>query len=183
MRHPLEESIHMSILQTLAREHGQFRRLIHRLEEAADHDESAARREIQNVLLVLFPALETHEEIEDLVFDPFLLELRRGRKEFLAKVKRQHRLIHSLKKDVLRALEDSSKESFEFLRTLILQLCEVLKHHLGTEEQSLWPEYLKFLGRSVSRSLDHRASKKVRELELDILDRERAIEDYLGSPR
>ena len=171
----------MSVIETLAREHSMFRRLLRRLEQSLEREERVARREVQNTLLVLFPALETHEEIEDVVFDPFVLEMKKGRRGFLGNVKRQHRLLHSLKKDVMRALDDASKVDFDYLRTVILQLSEVLKHHLASEEQTLWPEYLKFLGRSVSRSLDHRAAKKVKELELDIRDREEAIEDYLGS--
>ena len=171
----------MSVLETLAREHALFRKLLHRLEQAIDLNETSARRQIQNTLLVLFPALETHEEIENLVFDPFLMKLHHGRKEFLRKVGRQHTLLHSLKKDVLRALAGSPKDDFDFLKTLVLQLTEILKHHLETEEEYLWPEYLKFLGRSAGRSLGHRAARKVRELELDVEDRERAIEEYLGS--
>jgi len=171
----------MSVIETLAREHGLFRRLLRRLEQSLEREESVARREVQNTLLVLFPALEAHEEIEDVVFDPFVLEMKKGRRNFLGSVKRQHRLLHALKKDVMRALDGSSTIEFNYLRTVILQLSEVLKHHLESEEQTLWPEYLKFLGRSMSRSLDHRTLRKVQELELDIRDREAAIEDYLGS--
>ena len=55
----------MSILDTLAREHLVFTRLIERLERCARKDDESARRDARDTMLVLLPALDRHAEIAD----------------------------------------------------------------------------------------------------------------------
>ena len=58
----------MTVINSLAREHRLFLRLLERLERAMRYGEKTGREEIRGGLLVLLQALERHERIEDAVF-------------------------------------------------------------------------------------------------------------------
>ena len=169
----------MSILDTLSKEHQLFRRLLDRLEKSLERPEEEAREELQEILLVLFPALNKHEEIESAVFDPEDYGREAGAKEILDFIERQHQSIGSLREEILQVLQGAERYSYEHLKSLVTLLVVGIRRHLDSEEIRLWPHYLRTVSRSLGHSMGRRAESLVKELERDIQQRELMISDYL----
>jgi hypothetical protein len=167
----------MSVLDTLSREHRLFTRLADRLENSVKLAEDAARSEMKNVLLLLLPALDTHEEIEDLVFGhPYAAQP--GARVILAEVSAQHSEILALREDLLVALREAAGCPFAALSQMVLNLVQKLKLHFITEETGLWPHYA--ASRARNGALARQAERRVKDLETDVEKQSVMIADYLG---
>jgi len=171
----------MNILETLAEEHRIFRRLLERLAKSVTLEESAARKEIQNTLLLLFPVLDAHEKIETIVFDPAHLDQGAKCQGFFQKVSHQHEQIHKLRKEVLDMRGNSRKRSFEDLKMGALELIGLLNYHFELEERELWPEYSQFLRSTAAHSIGRRVTQKLKEMELELGKRWELVEGLLAS--
>jgi hypothetical protein len=170
----------VSVLETLAREHRVFEELIVRLERALKYPEGLARAEWKKTFLVLLPALDRHEEIENIVFeDPAYLS-KEGARRLLGEVERQHGKISLLRRDVLEALGDSGLPEFPRLGSLISQLARRLRDHFRAEETRLWPHYRSAMSRSLDRSIARRVREKLRELKRDVSVGDATVADYIG---
>lgn len=170
----------MSILKTLAREHRVFSRLIDRIERSIAYDEATARSELRDALLVLFPALDKHEEIEDLVFDHPPRASGGSVKRLLAEVDCQHKTIERLRQDINVALESSSRQSFDYVKSTAQELVQKMRLHFETEEKRLWPCYEHSLRRPTDLWRERIARESVKALERNVELSRMAIADYLG---
>ena len=153
----------MTLLDTLAREHRLFERLLDRLERAVASPEDDAWEDSLELLLVLLPALERHEEIEREAL---------GEHEDLAPLRRAFRLALACPLGWRRPRAASE------LGPLVARL----RRHFREEEETLWPRAAE-RGRSLSRSAQRGAAARVRELEREMVRRWSEIEDYLGARR
>jgi hemerythrin len=170
----------MSILKTLAREHRVFSRLIDSIERSLDYEEQTARAELRDALLVLFPALDKHEEIEDLVFERPPHAPGKEVRRLLTEVERQHKSIGLLRRDLNAALDASSRQSFDYVKSVTLELVQKLRLHFQTEESRLWPCYEQAQRRSMDQWRDRLAREGVKALERDVELSRMAIDEYLG---
>lgn len=153
----------MKVRDLLAREHAMFRRLLDILEFNLAHPEARARAEMTEALRTLLPALDRHEELEDLVFEA--PPSARDPREALARVAEQHRTIGHLRDEVLYELELSEKCPFERLRSLSRFLIENLRAHLATEETLLWPHFQDVLEKTLDLDLANPLHRRARVLE------------------
>lgn len=156
----------MPIIATLIKEHRMFEGLAERLERSLILEETLARSELRDTLLVLVPALERHEELEALAFhEP---------SEALTKTEAQHRLLEQLRGQTFQALQASDAVGFPALKDLVRRLTSALREHFATEEKLLFP---------TARPSSRRAVQaQVERMEKDIQEYWREIEDYLKSP-
>lgn len=173
----------MTVLTSLAREHRVFEGLARRLELALRFDPERARRELREVLLVLLPALERHESLEEEVFDRREFRATRGAGPLLAENARQHRRLMELKARLQEALEGLESHPFGRLRAAAAELTEGLRAHFLSEERRLWPRYYRAVGRSFDRALERRARRSVAELERGVRRGVELAADYLGGLR
>jgi hemerythrin-like domain-containing protein len=171
----------MSVLDTLAGEHALFRRLIGRLQQALRLDEDSARRQARNVLLVLLPALERHEELEDLVFGrrdgP-----RRGTRQAIVELNKEHWRIALLRSELVEAMEASERVPWERYRGLAQAAAARLREHFELEEQSLWPRYRALARRSRDPGLERRAREQLKRLLRETDRREALASEYERRP-
>lgn len=168
----------MSLFAVLAKEHLLFKRLVDRLERALSYDPRTAKSEIRETLLVLFPALERHEELEDLLFAPRGRPRSSAAKKAATRVEVQHRRIAALRADAAERLAMAEDATAGDLPAVILPLVKRLREHFRTEETVLWPHY-EGSSRSLTRGLERRAAARVKELESEVRRSQRTIRDYL----
>ncbi len=154
----------MTVLNSLAREHRLFLRLLERLERAMRYGEKTGREEIRGGLLVLLQALERHERIEDAVFSRPAFASARAARPLLEEVNAGHRRIENLKSRAEAALAGAEVESLARLGPVILNLAAELRSHFSLEETKLWPLYQHTHGRSLEHSMASRARKEVLEV-------------------
>jgi hypothetical protein len=104
----------MGVFASLAREHRIFSRAARRCEKSLSHAEADARRELEEALRVLLPALERHEEVEDLLFDDPAYAAQKDAKRILAMLGAQHDEIAALRapQDERRAFRAKARVSF-----------------------------------------------------------------------
>lgn len=157
----------MKVLELLSREHAAFRRLLDRLETDLRHPAPRARAEMSEALQVLLPALDRHEEIEELVFERPASE-DSADAETLAEVAEQHRAIDALRGEILYALELADDCPFERLHALTGFLSRNLREHLVTEEIKLWPRCQEALRRTFERDLSAHLDRRIRALEREV---------------
>lgn len=173
----------MGLLDLLTREHDVFRALLERMETAFKYGEEIARREIQENLLLLVPALEKHERIEDVAFPVPERGSRADHRRAVAQMAEQHEDVSRLRARALEALEHFDRVSIEELKTLVLRLGDRLRVHFRMEERRLWPEARPALGRAREAAMERRLSRQLRDLERSIERGRAAIGDYLGGRR
>ncbi|MBI3563635.1 MAG: hypothetical protein HY079_00405 [Elusimicrobia bacterium] len=157
----------MKVMDLLSREHAAFRRLLDRLETDLDHPAPRAREEMSEALRILLPALDRHEEIEELAFERPASDDAADEKT-LAEVAAQHRAIEALRGEILYALELAGECPFERLHALTGFLARNLRDHLSTEEIRLWPRYQEVLRRSFERDLSAHLDRRIRALEREV---------------
>lgn len=172
----------MSVLKSLAEEHRVFRGLIGRIERALDLPEQLMRSEILEALLVLLPALERHEEIEDLAFSEPRYRKSPGAAALLKELEYQHRDVERLRKEIDASLKLDDLP-VEEVRRLASLLAKRLTAHFATEERRLWPHYERTMSRTLDRSIGRRTRGEVRKLAQQTDETRRAVSDYLGKKR
>lgn len=130
----------MKILGALARNHSSFRVFMNLLstEFAKGTIEGMVRS--RDLLRVFLPALDRHEEIEDIVFQKANFP-RSSDTSILMRIDEQHEALDHLRQEALALLEsiDSRHALAAFSR--LPELISSLRHHLETEEEALWPLY------------------------------------------
>ncbi len=172
----------MSVFNALGREHQLFESLLGRLEECLEEpDRENAVDEIKKLMLILLPALEKHEALEDELFpsgEDGEAEPKAGR---LAA--RQHRALDAFRESLRRTLESTGRASFEEIRSAVLSFAEGLRRHFTTEERDLWPLYHRNMSRSLGNSTERRARRFVAAMERELKIREELIVGYLGAGR
>lgn len=173
----------MSVLEALAREHELFERLLHRLDRALDApDPDTGRSRVEGVLLVLFPAMDRHEEIESLVFGSQEYASRPGARELLKECELQHDALNAVRKDMRLVLSHPETYTWEHMRSLGALFIASLRGHFRVEEQKLWPHYQRTLVRSAARATERAARLKVGELERELEKRGRLLVEFLDKP-
>lgn len=165
------------MLDTLAGEHALFERLLLDLKEDLRYDPDTARRLLRGTLLVLIPALESHEELEDLVFSQ---AAQRGGRAALSELNKEHRRVALLRKELVDAMRDISDFPFDKLREMVLLLAAKLRQHFMLEELRLWPRYRELVGRSVNRSLERRAQEQLKRFLRDVERRKQIVAELAG---
>ena len=155
----------MRVFDALLREHNAFRRLAHRLRHAPDHDPDTSREELRSCLLVLLPALERHELLED---------------EMFGEGNPQHAALDRLKERLRQALNDADSRGTGELADLSKKLARLLVRHFDDEEKLIWPQYKDIVGRTLDGSYAKRAERHADALEREIRLTRELIEEYLG---
>ncbi|MBI3549054.1 MAG: hemerythrin domain-containing protein [Elusimicrobia bacterium] len=158
----------MSVLEVLAKEHAVFREANAQLRSCFQMQDSRAERHLRDILLALIPALERHEEIEDIVFGHSDVATASDILVYMEEAERQHRLIDSMRGTLLAAVRGSRWKSIDQMRPLVLPFVAALEAHLSAEERRLWPAYLKRFSRSLAHSAERQARDSLRRLELDL---------------
>lgn len=172
----------MRIFAALAREHGVFKRMIDRMERALSWEETAARAEIREALLVFLPALDRHEEIEDMVFsDPDYAESE-GAGKIIAELKREHGRVDRIRDEIHQVVELTECPWDRFER-VVEELAEKLRRHFSLEERRLWPHYLRAMSRSRDRTAARRVDQAVKKLEEAVEKNRLEVSDYLEGRR
>jgi len=166
----------MSVIDVLMGEHQLFRRLIIQLQKALQLQENAARREARDVLLVLLPALERHEELEDLVFGP------EGEEDHSPKIvselNKEHWRIALLRADIAEVMKDSDQLLGDQYRIKILELVVKLREHFEMEELRLWPRYRELAHKRLGRALERRALAQLKRLHREVERRGGMLSDH-----
>jgi hemerythrin-like domain-containing protein len=155
----------MNVREVLSREHRSFRLTLDALEREADQHESRAKSALADSLRLLLPALDRHEELEDLIFEFASME---DGGEALDAVAAQHRGIAELREEILEVLERVDACSFDRLRGLALFLAQSLRVHLNTEESRLWESFRDLLDRPCDAVLAERLRRRARVLEREL---------------
>jgi hypothetical protein len=169
----------MTIFQVLTREHRLFERLSSRLRGAGELGPSHGRARVAEVLLVLLPALQRHDALEETVFGRPRGEWPRD--ELLAGelVEAQHGALRELRSSIEAVLAGESKSTFPRLAELAELLADKLQWHFRSEEMLLWPLYAKRESRSLARSGLREAERGVRELEDSVESLEKAVRSVI----
>jgi len=100
-------------------------------------------------LRVLLPALERHEEVENLLLGDSDYAAGGDARRILALVASQHKEIEALRVEVEALLKSAQR----------------LELHFETEKNLFWPSCNNLSSRSIRRSLAHEAGEKVGEME------------------
>lgn len=153
----------MSVIAVLTQEHRLFDRLALRLRPAPELDERQARAQIEQALLVLIPALGSHDETEHAVFDRPEEEWPADARTVAALVQAQHESLSALRAEISAVLAQPETPVSRLL-TLAAALGEKLRWHLQTEEMMLWPLLSRLPGRSLDRSIERQAERNLRAL-------------------
>lgn len=172
----------MSVIAALSKEHLVFRTLIDRLERSLGYDEQTARAEVRDTLLVLLPALDIHEEIEEAVFGHPTYASKEDAKYLLGETEHQHRQIQELRARLIDALGGGSQDSLKHLKSFVAELVQKLRLHFETEEKKLWPHY-QIYSRSLDASIKRRLEEKVKDLRKNVEKHRLAVADYLNIRR
>ena len=170
----------MSVFKSLTEEHALLLNLIGRLERAATNpDLRCASRDTRNLLLVLLKALEAHESLEHLVFDPGPEPPSAPKGAALALVERQHRALAALRAEATELLQGLPREDAASIRGLAQRLTHLLRRHFKYEERLLWPNFNASTGRSRLNSLDRLARAQLRAMTKELDSYLTAVESYL----
>lgn len=158
----------MSVFNALLREHAAFRKLAKRLRRAPDHDPDTARQELRACLLLLLPALDRHESLED---------------EMFGDANPQHAALDRIKERLREALSDADLRKTAELSELSKSLARLLVRHFDDEEKLIWPEYKRIMERTLDNSFSKRAERHATQLEQEILLNRKLVDEYLGGLR
>ena len=172
----------MNVIPDLAREHKIFAALIDRLERSPAYNEKTMRGEVRDVLLVLLPALDLHEQIEETVFGHPAYAAKEDAKHLLGETEYEHRQIQALQEELIEALALDSQTPIAPLKSLVVRIATKLRLHFETEEKRLWPHYRAF-SRSLDQSVKRRVEEQVKALGKDVEKRLVAVADYLSIRR
>ena len=170
----------MRVLKALAQEHRIFLRLIGRIERALSAGEDAARAEVRESLLVLLPALDKHEEIEESAFSACGPIPGAGRIE--EELEHEHGRVRALRTEVREALGGVDR-GWDAFKPLVLALTRKLRGHFQIEELRLWPRYARAMGRSRDRTLGGRVDQEVKRLANEVVLNRLIVSDYLKGGR
>jgi|GEM_PF-5386637 len=172
----------MRAIDALTKEHRVFLRLIDRIERALRRQETQARAEVRESLLVLLPALDRHEEIEDSVFAGEDSAPEGDGKALLAELRREHARVNLLRAEIAEAL-GGAENSWGGFGASVAELTAKLRDHFIVEEKRLWPRYARTAGRSRDKSAARRVLREVRRLEGEIDKNRLIVSDYLSEAR
>lgn len=153
----------MKVLDALAREHMCFRAMLDRLERCVSVEEKSSFQ-VSALLRVLLPALDHHEQIEDIVFSAPLFPPSAA-PDALARIAAQHEALGSLRLNLLAVLEASGDEAASKIETLVPLLIAPLRAHLETEERLLWPVYREKVTSNSDKAAFRRIEPSVKLLE------------------
>ncbi|PIR15741.1 MAG: hypothetical protein COV48_12675 [Elusimicrobia bacterium CG11_big_fil_rev_8_21_14_0_20_64_6] len=171
----------MSVFDSLSQEHALLLKLVGRLERAAaEKDERVSAREMRNILLVLFKALEAHEGLERLIFDDSPDLPSAAAYKALASVEHQHQALTDLRKESLALLASITPEATPAIRDLALRLASLLRRHFDEEERTLWPSFNACAGRSTLHRLSRQAHDQYVTMERDINRYWVEVESYMS---
>jgi hemerythrin-like domain-containing protein len=168
----------MRVIAALAQEHAVFVRMIGRIERTLTWSEDAARTEIAESLLVLLPALDRHEQIEDSVFADPAYASSEGAARIRAELAREHGRVDLMRVEIRRMIE-GAECPWERFKNQISELARKLRLHFATEEKKLWPHYTRTMSRSRDRSAAWKVSREVARLEEEIERNRLSVSDYL----
>lgn len=154
----------MKVLDALAGEHLCFRGIMDRLERCAASVDAESSFQVRALLRVLLPALDRHEQIEDIVFSASAFPPSAA-PAALARIEAQHEAWESLRLGLLDALESPEDEAASKIEALLPLLIASLRTHLETEERLLWPAYREVVTSNSDKAAFRRIDPLVRLLE------------------
>jgi hypothetical protein len=149
----------MNIIAELSREHRLFERLTARLHPHPELEDDQARARIVEALLVLLPALDRHDRLEETVFSRPEAHWPKDAELVHRLAEAQHDSLRALRSEIAAVLASQLETRFSRLAALADLFAEKLKWHLQTEELLLWPLYAKLS----PRSIDHSAARQAAE--------------------
>jgi len=159
----------MSVFDSLSKEHELLLKLVTRLERAADErDERTAAREMRNILLVLFKALEAHQRLEHLVYDESPDLPSPAAYRAMARVEQQHKDLTGLREEAVSILNTMTPEGGSAIRELSLRLGGLMRRLIDQEERTLWPSFNAYAGRSTLHRLSRQAHEQYRAMEREV---------------
>lgn len=158
----------MTIREIFSKEHSLFRELLDKLELDLARPQARARADVVAALRILLPALDRHEEIEDIVYAR-PADAACDNRKLLRAIEDQHRDLSVLRDDILFTLERSAQER-PFARLSTLTRCMIcdLRAHLKMEESLLWPLYRASLNRTTDEVLPIALRKRAEALEQEL---------------
>lgn len=169
----------MSVFDSLSGEHALLLKLVDRLERAAEErDERVAARETRNLLLVLFKALEAHQTLEHLVYDESPEPPTPAAYRALTQVHKQHEAVAMLRREAASLLNTLTPEGGGAVRRLSTELAAMLRRLIAEEENTLWPSFHAYAGRSTLHRLGRRAEAQFSAMKRDIARYWAEVEDY-----
>lgn len=169
----------MSVFDSLSKEHALLLKLVASLDRAADErDERTAAREMRNVLLVLFKALEAHQRLEHLVYDESPDLPTPAAYGALSRVEKQHKDLTALREEAVAILNTMTPEGGASIRDLAHRLGVLLRRLIDEEERTLWPSFNSYARRSTLHRLSRQAQEQYREMEREVNRYWAEIESY-----
>lgn len=169
----------MSVFGSLSGEHALLLKLVDRLERAAgERDERLSARETRNILLVLFKALEAHQTLEHMVYDESPEPPTPGAYRALTQVRKQHEAVAMLRREAASLLNALTPEGGAAVRRLSTQLAAMLRRLIAEEENTLWPSFHAYAGRSTLHRLSRRAEAQFSAMKRDIARYWAEVEEY-----
>ena len=145
-------------------------------------DETTARREARNALLILLSALDKHEKVEDAVFGDPCFASGEDAARIVDQVESQHQRILALRLECLEAIAASDAAPIQRLEFLERRIADSLRTHFQNEEERLWPRY-ENVGRSCDALIRRRLARSVKAVESHIAATSAAISEYLEARR
>jgi iron-sulfur cluster repair protein YtfE (RIC family) len=137
-----EEESGMNAITLLKEDHERAMELIEQIESLDENDSQAG-----DLFGQLKQALTLHTQMEEKVFYPALIQFEET-KEIVEEAYKEHQEVD----DLLADISNLSLGDEEFLDQ-IAELKEKIEHHVGEEEDELFPEAEKLLGESRIREL------------------------------
>ncbi len=146
----------MNFFGEVKAEHRALERIIERLEIAAGIDGIGAWGRIWAVLAILLPMLENHEELEVFLIEKESYLREPGAAAILDEIEAQHLRLKKIMEQIRILPIQPGQGPLARLRRWSRELAALLRLHFKTEEDRLWPHYIRTMSRSLGRSMGRR---------------------------
>ena len=143
----------MNLFGEVKAEHHALERMIERLGLAARIDGIGAWGRIWAVLALLLPVLENHEELETFLIEKESYLKEPGAAAILDEIEEQHLHLKKLMEQIRSLPIQPAQGPLSRLRRWSEELAALLRLHFKTEEDRLWPHYIRTMSRSLGRSM------------------------------
>ena len=144
-------------ISLLKKDHEKVRGLLSQLERAADRNPAKASRLVEQI----DREVSIHSQIEEEIFYPAFRAAARSKddREMFFEAKEEHHVVDL----VMPEVKDTDGDAEEF-RAKAKVLKELIEHHAGEEEKSMFPKARKLFGRGELQELGDRLKQRKREL-------------------
>jgi len=141
----------------LKKDHEKVRGLLSQLERAAERNPAKA----EQLLMQVEREVKIHSQIEEEIFYPAFRDAaqKHDDRELYFEAKEEHHVVDMVMPEVRKT--DSEAEEFA-AKTKVLK--ELIEHHAGEEEKSMFPKARKLFDRAELRDLGERLKERKKEL-------------------